>query len=94
MVFFGLRVSVLKYMQGKVAISLKLKLAEDLLLFLAVGLVLHVLYPIFSLEKNVYQFRTKVGPSSVRTSVHHFASFLLNISPLLKTVRLRNFKLL
>ena len=92
MVFFGLRASVLTYMQGKVAISLKLKLAEDLLLFLAVGLVL--LYPIFSLEKNVYQFRTKVGPSSVRTSVHHFASFLLNISPLLKTVRLRNFKLL
>ena len=92
MVFFGLRASVLTYMQGKVAISLKLKLAEDLLLFLAVGLVL--LYPIFSLEKNVYQFRTKVGPSSIRTSVHHFASFLLNISPLLKTVRLRNFKLL
>ena len=92
MVFFGLRASVLTYMQGKVAISLKLKLAEDLLLFLAVGLVL--LYPIFSLEKNVYQFRTKVGPSSVRTSVHHFASFLLNISPLLKTVRLRNLKLL
>ena len=79
-------------MQGKVAFSLKLKLAEDLQLFLAVGLVL--LYPPFSLEKKFYQFRTKVGPSSVRTSVHQFATFLLNVSPLLKTVRRRNFKLL
>ena len=31
--------------------------------------VVELLYPLFSLEKSVYYFRVKVGPSSVRPSV-------------------------
>ena len=36
-----------------------------------------IIIPAFSLKKRVYQFRVKVGPSSVRLSI----TFLVNVSP-------------